>query len=230
MKNKIVFLIISVLVVIGIMIGVITIRDLNYERLLSEEVNKLALIDITKDQVSVTIETGSDYAIIEKTIKEYLKDYSELLQEILAIINEEKIIRILSLENYSTDGPEFNESLAYIETTKSNFNTKFDKLVEMTSRDYIEELIKDKKLDKYYEDLYHDLMLGDDSIFVTKLEETEVSLEDSRKVMNNTFDVQLEILNFLKDNKDNWKIEDNQVKFFKDDLLSQYNALIEKIK
>ena len=42
--------------------------------------------------------------------------------------------------------------------------------------------------------------------------------------------IKYEPLTFLINNKDNWKLEDGEIKFLEEDLFHQYIGMIEKLK
>jgi len=143
-----------------LLIGFLVIRDATYLNDLKKEVNELSKLDITKDRYNREIKSSGDYAIVEKTIKDYLDDYAVNLQDVLQVIQDPKLTKILSYENYSTDGAlEFKESLEYISTTKESFNKKIDELSSKLEEDSISNYINDKTNDPYYVNLYLELML-----------------------------------------------------------------------
>lgn len=211
-----------------LLIGFLVIRDATYLNDLKKEVNELSKLDITKDRYNREIKSSGDYAIVEKTIKDYLDDYAVNLQEVLQVIQDPKLTKILSYENYSTDGAlEFKESLEYISTTKESFNKKIDELSSKLEEDSISNYINDKTNDPYYVNLYLELMLEDNMI--NDFEETKSLLEKNKIKVNNVFDVSTEVLNFLNTNKGFWKTEDGEIKFLTQELYDQYNSLIAKI-
>jgi len=211
-----------------LLIGFLVIRDATYLNDLKKEVNELSKLDITKDRYNREIKSSGDYAIVEKTIKDYLDDYAVNLQDVLQVIQDPKLTKILSYENYSTDGAlEFKESLEYISTTKESFNKKIDELSSKLEEDSISNYINDKTNDPYYVNLYLELMLEDNMI--NDFEETKSLLEKNKIKVNNVFDVSTEVLNFLNTNKGFWKTEDGEIKFLTQELYDQYNSLIAKI-
>ena len=105
-------------VTIIIMIIILTTRNIIMQKRLSNEVDRLTAMNIMTDKYDTKIQAKGNYGKIEKAIKFYLKDYSDSLQEVIRIINDEKLQKILSAENYKNDGPEFKNTIAYLEETQ----------------------------------------------------------------------------------------------------------------
>ena len=69
-------------------------------------------------------------------------------------VNDTKLQSILTTENYNQDGPDFAESISYINTTKEEFNNIADKLLDLLSKENIESRIENEDISDYYKDLY----------------------------------------------------------------------------
>ena len=137
------------------------------------------------------------------------------------------MIKILSYDNYSNDGPSFTTSLEYLNNSKDNFNDKIDSVINKMDSDSVKNYIYEKTDDSYYVSLYNDLMLSKE--MKSKFSDTKVLLEDTKTRFNNILDTSIEVLNFLVLYKDSWILEDNQIKFQNDNLYNYYNELISKV-
>lgn len=210
-----------------LLIGFLVIRDATFLNDLKNEVKELSKLDITKDRYNREIKSRGSYAIVESAIKEYLDNYAVSLQEISKIMNDEKFTKILSYDNYKNDGSNFYESLNYLATTKKNFNKKINELIDNLNEDKVNDYINDKIIDPYYINLYKELMSTES--MVNDFKKTKEVLEKIKISVNNTIDVSVEVLNFLKINKDSWNLEDGEIKFLTVDLYNYYNNLISKI-
>lgn len=207
-----------------LLIGYLVIRDATMRNDLRKEIHELSKLDITRDRYNRKLKTKGDYATVEKAIKEYLDDYAVSLQEVLKVIDDKELTTILSSDNYTKDGPEFTNSLKYLNTTKDQFNEDINTLILNLEEDNIKNYINDKTNDPYYRNLYIELMLDED--MKGNFTETKRLLENTKKDVNNIFSVSTEVLNFLSFNKGNWQVEDGQIKFQTQDLYNQYNTLI----
>ena len=54
-------------------------------------------------------------------------------------------------------------------------------------------------------------------------------LKSTKSRMNNVYDTSIEVLNFLVLYKDDWVVEDGEIKFKTQDLYNYYNELISKV-
>lgn len=227
-KKKFILLFLFVILIIVVIVGYLVVNHFVQENTLKAEINQLAKLDVTKDRYNRKIKTTGNYAVVEDKIKSYLDEYAVSLQNILSLLKDEKLLSLLSADNYKSDGPEFSKSIAYVESAKKNFNDDINKLIDYCSEKNITEYISDQHLNKYYVNLYKELMLDND---ISKdLDSSKSLLEESKVKMNNLFDISLEVFKFLKANQDKWKIDNDQILFETDELVNQYNNLIQKIK
>ena len=47
--------------------------------------------------------------------------------------------------------------------------------------------------------------------------------------LKSLIDTEEETIDFLVNNKDNWEVENDQIAFYSDELINQYNDLISKL-
>ena len=141
LKRKLIVIggvILSVIIIIG---AAVIVRELNAEKILKEEVNKITNLDFTVDEIDMHIKTTKDYAVVEKTIKEFWNEYHTLAREIIELTNDDKIKNILTIENYELDGKDFVSSKEYITNTQSKINENINKIIELTKKENIEKRI-----------------------------------------------------------------------------------------
>lgn len=208
--------------------SIVVMRNATLENKLKKEVNELVALDFTKDRYNTKIKSSGRYAKVEKAIKNYLDGYAVLLQSVVTDIHDEKLTKVLSYDNYQKDGPEFKESLNYIESAKKEFNENVDKLIsESEERSIIEygqkELTSNKSLTIYKELMLSKKMLKD-------FNETKETLTETKTRVNNIYDTSSSVLNFLVKNKDNWKLENGEIKFKNQNLYNEYNNMIKNVK
>lgn len=231
MKKRTIFIIIGIVTVvaaIAIGVGVSVVLDLQQEKLLREEIENIESLDITKDRYNTAIKTKGDYAKVEESIKKFLDDYAVLIQDTLRIIEDERLQTMLSIENYQQDGKDFTSSKEYLTSTKETFNTNMQKLAFMTSEESVMSYINNKDLDEYYIDLYRELALGKNA--KEELEKSAADLESAKDTFNNLLDTELNVLNFLSENQDQWSLTDTNILFDNAALLLQYNLLLANLK
>ena len=226
-RRKLFLVFIFIILDIFLLIGFLVIRDKTLENTLKNEINSLKELDITKDRYNTEIKTRGNYAIIEKAIKEYLDNYAVNLQSVLGILNNEEFSGLLLADNY-TDDLEFKEEFAFIEKTRKTFNREISELIDECDKDNIKDYIRTKMVDPYYISLYEELML-DDNVSRDIIESREL-LGRTKSRVNLILDTCEDIFNFLKKNREEWIVENGEVKFKTQALLDQYNAYLNKIK
>lgn len=226
MKNKKKLLWGFCLIVLTALLAVVAFYGRNKVLLnnLEEEVKILAKLDVGSDRYNRGLKTSGDYALVEKTIKEYMDEYAVLLQDTLKIKQDEKFTKILSYSNYEKDGPNFEESLNYLSLEKTNFNDNIAKLLDMSKEEAIIKYGEDRITDEYYLSLYKELILSDD--LKNNFWSTSDDLVATRDDVNRLFDQSTEALNLLVANQKYWKLEDGEIKIMSQTLYDQYMAII----
>ena len=110
--NKALLTILLLLLAIVIILGIVFGGKIINETKLKKEIKSLSERNIDTDDFSnIQLVTSGQYGIVEKRIKEFYSEYSSLKKEFMNKINDEKIQKILTVENYKKDGPDFVESL-----------------------------------------------------------------------------------------------------------------------
>lgn len=226
-KKMIVIVAILALIIVGV-IGYFATLDLKQGVILRKEVDTIGKSDITKDEIDMTIKTKGDYAVVEKTIKEYLNNYSINIKEAMNIMQDKKMAEILTVDNYKNDGPEFTNSKEYISKAKTDFNEKMNLLISMTSEEKMMQEIENKNLDSNFVELYRELMLGDK--MEEDLKQMVKSLEEASTTINNILDTQEKVIDLLINNKGKWEVEGNQIQFSTQKLVNEYNSLISSLQ
>ena len=229
----------KVLIIIGIIVAIIVvaltvfiIKDFNQEEQLRQELNEIdSLInfeefdyDAINERLGKTISSG-DYLVVEKAAKKYLKDTIDITLSILDIMNDEKLVNILTTDNYLEDGPSFVNSKLYIKNTKEQLENNKIKILNQMDNDTVLSYVENKNLDSYYIDFYKSLSFSSEAEISKNKQEIEENI-DSIIDMLNVYD---EILDFLIENKNDWTIEGEYIVFSTDQLSDQYNDLLLKL-
>ena len=79
--------------------------------------------------------------------------------------------------------------------------------------------IEKENVDEYYQELYKTVM-GE-----SQYEEISTSLDELISVLNKSND----IINFLKENGDSWEIQNGMIVFSTNELINEYNSLVDKL-
>lgn len=231
MKKKILIIVgIIILIVIGV-IAYFVITDLQQEDKLTAELQEISNLvnsqNIDTDQINERLDrtvTRGDYAVVEQSFKQYLKDNFDVSMKIADILNDEKLTTILTADNYKQDGKDFVETKNYISTTRDQLETYKTEYKDFFTEDKVMSYINDKNLDSYYTDLYKQELVGD----IESDNETEV-VESAINDVIGILDIYEEVINFLVDNQNSWNVQDDTIEFTSESLQNQYNSLIDKL-
>lgn len=222
-------------VVVAIIVGIITyfvVTDLNQEEKLRTELTEISNLvavyeNIDMDKVNKkldTIITTGDYAIVERAFKDYLKDNFNNSIEMANLLNDERITKSLTVENYKEDGKDFKNTKAYLSETINKLENCKNKYYEFLTEEKAMSYINNKNLDSYYIDFYKDEFVKD--IETDKDDKTiENSISDVISLLQNSE----KVINFLVNNKDSWEIDGENISFNSDVLSNQYNELINNL-
>lgn len=223
--NKVILTILLILVILVIAIGIIYGGRIINKVKLDRELENLVSKDISSEDLSNTTPvTSGEFAVVEQTVKEYFKEYSDLRKQFMDKVNDERLETILSPENYNQDGPDFTESLNYLNTSKEEFNNIADSLLELISKENIEARIENEDLSDYYKNLYNGYFIENGDLSGS-FQKTYQDTVDNRTLMNNLIDNEIKILNFLTENKAHWEVLDNKLTFDNQDLANTFNNM-----
>ena len=230
MKDRKIFFFVFCFILLDIflLLGFLFLRDATSENRLRKEVESLSKLDITKDRYNTKIKSSGKYKVVEEAIKEYLDDYAVGLQEVSKVLSDSTLTKVLSYDNYASDGPEFTKSREYLNTTKEKFDKTIDELISKSDKETITNFIYDKTDDPELIKLYQELML-DDSI-LEELNSNKELLINTKVKVQNIIDTSLEVLNFLNTYSDSWVAEEGEIKFQNKELYNYYTNLIDKVK
>lgn len=232
MKKKILIIVAVLIVVLLSIFGYLVYTDIQQEEKLKielDELNQLANSEnIDMNAINVKLEqtvTKGDYAIVEQSFKEYLKDNFDTTIKIAEILNDERLVNILTPENYLEDGKEFTKTKEYIISTREELEKCKTDYSEFFTEEKAMSYINDKGLDSYYTDLYKQELVGDIESGNEDQTVTD-SIDDIIEILN----ISEGVIDFLIANADNWEVEDGTILFSNESLSSQYDQLIEELQ
>lgn len=232
MKKKILIVVGIILVLLIGVIGYFVIDSLKQEEKLKqelEEINELVNkenIDVNKvEEILNRTVTSGDYSIVEASFKTYLSDIFDNVFGIMDILNSDKLVSILTVENYQNDGPSFEETKVYLTETKAKLEEYKNNYYNLLNEEKAMSYINNKKLDDYYTSLYKNEYIGD-----IKNEQKDNTIEDSINQVLELLDISEHVINFLNENSNSWHIEKDEIVFDTDNLRDKYLELINEIE
>ena len=231
-KKKIIFIVIGIiiLVLLGIF-GYMVVDEMNQTNKLIVEVDEISQMfnqtsidyDAIEQKLTTNVSKG-DYLVVEKAVKQYLSDALASMKELQSVVDDDRITTLLTIDNYAEDGPDFVNTKEYIQNTRTTLENLKNEFISYTTQEKMDEYISDKGLDEYYIELYNELM-GGDKIMQADIEELESSLDSIINMLSNTEVV----IDFLIENKDSWQLQGENIVFFSNDLVNEYNELTSNI-
>lgn len=213
-------------------VGYYVYDGLKTEKMLDDEFSKIEYI-INRDGISNnTLDimlnnyvSDGEYLQVEMAIKNYFKDFLNECRRLEDLHTNYELNRVLYLDNFDEDAPYFETSKKIITDAQVDFTSIQKNLTDYFSKEKIMSYINDYDLSWYYVDYYENMTI-DENIIDENKEEIDSSIEYVLAVLNayNNY------FTFLSDNADYWSIDGEYIYFDNDDLLEEYNHLLDIIE
>ena len=153
-------------------------------------------------------------------MKAYISDILENNVQITELLEDERLVNILTAENYEDDGPDFSQTKKYINRMKNAFQECKKVHKELSTEDKMMSYVENQGLDSYYLDFYRERMAA-----VTDWDSDKI-VEDSLDSMIELMGVFEEIIYFLAENQGSWEVVDGYITFDNYGLADQYDELL----
>lgn len=195
--------------------------------LLNEEVEKLTNKNVATDSFdSIEIKTSGSYAAVERTIKQYFKEYSDSYKKLMEdITREQELLEdVLNVSSYGTDGKIFEETVSEVTEAKEQFSKDAAKLQSLLEKDNIMARISTENVNSEYIELYRNYFFGNSKLSEMIAKEKE-EISATKKSVENTYTKTIDLLNFLLENKSHWVIQNSKLVFDNASLYAKYITL-----
>ena len=232
MENKkvIIAIVIVVILIIGIVGVTFIFGNFNKEqtKLLTEESNKILQSDISKDNIDFNIKTDKKYAIVEKSIKEYISELKNIyveMEELNSGINPNNIFTAQNVQD-----KDLKEVEDIIKEYKEKSQNCISELEDMLTEEKISENITKKNISSrkdYYIGLYNTVMLSD--VMKKQYNLLEEKVKDEKSLLYEKINKIDKIKEFLEKNKDSWTISDDKIQFTNLNRMTEYYNLLNKL-
>ena len=234
-KSFKIFLNIVIIAAVGL-VAFLVIRNFMTDGKVQREIKEIYDLIYNSDEETYDLETiytklddvvsNDGYAIVEIVAKDYLSDVFDKILELEDIINDERMNNVLTVTNYKEDGPNFTDTINYLDETKQKvLNLKASMLGDLEVNTIMSYIINED-LEESYIDLYGTLEFAKESN-INKNQENIESAVDS-------FVSQIEgmenVIDFLIENKNEWEINDDMIVFDDTSLSNEYNDMISNIR
>lgn len=230
-KKTIIGIIIVVILIIALIVLSYLYNNFNKTQLnlLTDETNSILQTDILTEGINSEIKTQRNYAIVEKSIKEYLlklKNIYSSIEEINNTINPNDIFSATNMEDET-----FSTIDAIISDYREKGESSLTKYRELIKEENILNNIKDKNISPrtdYYIDLYNTVMLSD--VMKEKYTKIENEIQRKKDELNYKLDKLEDVKKFLDENQRYWSIKDGKIQFSNVNKMTEYYNLLNKIE
>lgn len=232
MENK--RTIIGIIIVVILIILLIAIsylyNDFNTKQLnlLTEETNNLLEKDITKEEINLEIQTKQNYAVVEKSIKEYMMKLKNIYLEVNEINTQINPNNIFSASNI--EDKDFTEINNIIEEYRNKSKECISEYQDLIKDENIIKYIENEKITfrkDYYTNLFKTTMLSDVMKEEYRLIQTDI--ENEKDEIYSKTSVLERIKKYLEDNDDYWTIKDDKIQFANINRMTEYYNLLNEL-
>lgn len=233
-KKTIVGMIIIIILIIALIAVTILYNNFSETQLnlLTEESNKLIQQDLINEEIDKEIKTQKDYAVVEKTIKEYLGNIKNIYLEMEKLNSQINADEIFSAQN--VEEHKFNNVDPLINEYREKSKEYLEQCISLIREDKIKEAINSAKFStpipnrkEYYINLYNTVMLSD--TMKNQLTKMEESVEKSKDKLYDKFSLLSKIKTHLEENSRYWNVKDDKIVFTNANIMVEYYDLINEL-
>ena len=216
MKNKksIIIMIIIIVLILAVISGIFMYNKFQQQELkqLTEEANKLLQQDLINDEIDNEIKTNKNYAIVEKTIKEYLTNIKNTYLEIEKLNSALDADKIFSASN--VEDKKFKNIGKLVEEDKQKGKENLEKCKDMIKEENIIEAINSQEFSsnkEYYVEIYKTIMLSNS--MKNQYEKIEQKVEKSKDKLYDNLTIISNTKKYLESNSKYWSTKDGKLFF-----------------
>lgn len=228
MKNKkvIIIMIIIIVLILAVISGIFMYNKFQQQELkqLTEEANKLLQQDLINDEIDNEIKTNKNYAIVEKTIKEYLTNIKNTYLEIEKLNSALDADKIFSASN--VEDKKFKNIGKLVEEDKQKGKENLEKCKDMIKEENIIEAINSQEISlnkEYYIEIYKTIMLSDS--MKNQYEKIEQKVEKSKDKLYDNLTIISNTQKYLESNSKYWSTKDGKLFFQNTSVMTGYYNL-----
>ena len=228
MKNKksIIIMIIIIVLILAVISVIFMYNKFQQQELkqLTEEANKLLQQDLINDEIDNEIKTNKNYAIVEKTIKEYLTNIKNTYLEIEKLNSALDADKIFSASN--VEDKKFKNIGKLVEEDKQKGKENLEKCKDMIKEENIIEAINSQEFSlkkEYYIEIYKTIMLSDS--MKNQYEKIEQKVEKSKDKLYDNLTIISNTQKYLESNSKYWSTKDGKLFFQNTSVMTGYYNL-----
>lgn len=231
-KKTIIGIIIVVILIIALVAVSYLYNDFSTTQLnmLTDETNILLQADIVADEIDSEIKTEKNYAIVEKSIKEYLLKLKNIYLEIDTINSQINPNDIFSGANID-DNKQFDKIDEIINDYKEKGKDGLEECETLITEQEILKNIEEKDISirkEYYIDLYKTVMFSE--VMQEKFTSLQTKIEKKKDDLYYKMTKLERVKEFLQENEKYWDInEDGQIEFKNINKMTEYYSLLNNV-
>ncbi len=241
MKKKLVIGGVIILVVaIAVFVGaaVLALKDIGERNILINEINGIKAsksdtsgidtsnptsngeANTTGEYSFMEIKSKGEYGLVEKQVKEDCKLYFDTIDKLNENYTKGAQMKVVNIENYKNDGPEFNNSITELNNIKTGNAECIATLDSIVDAGKIEERAKNAGITGKYLDLYKEILVE------IQLSEGIATAKTKDAKFNAYIDSLINLLTYMKENSNEWFIENDTLKSKSEIFINEYNKLL----
>ena len=230
---KIAIIVGAIFLVIAFVGGYFFINDVVQKAKILEEFEKIEEITNSENfdmesfnNTTSTIVATGKYANVEKAAKKYASDLFNTVFRIKTLMEDEKMTKLLTAENYQNDGPEFVQTKKYLSETKQQLEENRQEMLSYLEETKINSYIEAETTDESSVNMYKEFVTQDIEISDTERKELENAMNKIVKML----EIAEEVIDFLITNNGKWKVQGGQILFNSNNLVVTYNGFLTKLR
>ena len=227
MNKKILSFLLGFLFVFLIGIAYIGYNYYNQEKILKEEIHTLSHKDLFKDNYKIQIKTINNYSEVESSIKKYYRELANNAKMIEENLTDKEISNIMTIDNFKNDGTKFVKSQKLLKDAIEKNDRAMNNINTLCSKETIKSYYTSKTNNRYYLNLYKELLYNDNRI--KALQETRDEIKIVHDDLDSFYQKEKEILTYLANNDRHWEIKNDELLFGVSDLAEKYNKMYKEL-
>ena len=219
------YILIFIIIIIAVF-GIMGFMVMNRVGTITAEAEKLVDLDIQSGEIDTTIYSPGRYAIVESAMKNYVGNYVNNIRTLIGINSDQTLSGMLSMTNIENDGPEFTKSKMYLDSKRKQITDLQTSLINAGKEENIITFFETKGQNFFFNWIYKNQMLNNITLDFFYSEE---EITSACSIVKTMLDNKEAVLDFLKENSEHWKVENESISFETDELLQKYQELVSNL-
>lgn len=208
-------------------IGILLYTDYQQEQIFVSEIEKVMRKDFLANDFFVDVQASGDYGTLEKEIKYYFKNLSNLVRNLDQQKENDLVVNLLTADNLKNDGPNFQNSFKKIAEIREVVKSSVQHFTELSTKEYWDSFLEKRFFDEHAKDLFRKVAEENDVLNRLQTSQNDfIQTGESFEVFLNNCE---EILNFLSKNKGQWYVDNDSIVFRTSKLLEEYRVLSQNL-